>query len=261
MVSKDPKNRIDICISSKPFLPGGAIIVPEQRYSFLFNVGDENESDINAFLEECLVNARDFRPPEELQNIKTRFVERASGVFKWIAWATDFNTNPGRRVMCLIESKEYVNFVFEAIEGVPEELSDIYQTIVDEIHASEVECVARFFECLILARRPLTVEDIHYANCLDAITKYKSKEEFARPPQFCKTEEQLMDRVTRISSGLVRKVSMAVDLGCPTGLVNLWGYLEIVKLLLAVEEIDLEGQDEWVLHPYILQLSMAAQRS
>lgn len=206
------KDRISLCVASRGYSPSGFRYIPEGEADFTLSVELENQSDIIAFLNERFARARYHRTEEELNQIKLRFAERASGVFQWIAWIT----KPDEPVTAMIESDEYVESIFEAIDGLPEELSEVYTSVLRHVQASEVAFAIRLFEVLVLGRRPLMARDVRYATCLDPGKAYETMSDFKIVPRFCQYDQQLINRAIRLSSGLIRKVEMLTDLGHPT---------------------------------------------
>ena len=159
---------LSICISSRP-----SSSLPTSQFTPTVNIYQENHPDAVALLNvafidvEARMSTRNMTISNfELPYIKERLMTRASGLLQWLAMIVP-------RVVKLIERGESVAYIVLKIDRYPKELSEVYRAILDVINEDDVEEALRLFEWIVIARQPLTLEDLQAASCLDIDTTYE----------------------------------------------------------------------------------------
>ncbi|GAB1732647.1 hypothetical protein NU195Hw_g8627t1 [Hortaea werneckii] len=198
-LTSETGNGLRICFSSRPY--------PMWKFEKLMclNLEELNQSDMVAFLKYHLQKLEkpalrgDAVKEEDISLIKGRLLNRASSVFQWLKYAT-------RQAAELLQSGESVNYVLNTLERCPQDLHDIYASIVEQIPREEAEVAFRLLEWITLLQAPLSVEALRHAICIDrpyrkgaSIHDFKSSNK-----HWCENDKLLVLRAERLTRGLVR---------------------------------------------------------
>ncbi|KAI7386312.1 hypothetical protein KC336_g17779 [Hortaea werneckii] len=210
MLTSETGTGVRICFSSRPY--------PKWNFDKLLylNLEELNQSDMVSYLEFHLQKLK--KPSlrghvvkeEDLVLIKGRLLDRASSVFQWLKYAI-------RQATELLKGGESVNYVLDILENCPQDLDDVYASIVEQIPRQETDVAFRLLEWITLAQAPLSVEALRHAVCIDRpYRKGASIHDFEKPDKYwCETDDLLVSRAERLTRGLVRlqKIVVLTDFG------------------------------------------------
>ena len=195
--------QVSICVSNTPLSLVGARYLSPEEYDFEIVVEKENDSDVRGYIDDWFDNVDHSMSEKEATKLKVQLHRRTRGVFQWLSSVL----KPAGPVAALLETDESMEYVLDNIERLPKDLSIVYEMYIHGIPQNEVHMALRMFECMTLARRPLTIEEFRYAAVLDSLENAGepcSASHLERSPSFCKSNEVIAKRITRLSKGLVR---------------------------------------------------------
>ncbi|KAI6827445.1 hypothetical protein KC332_g597 [Hortaea werneckii] len=193
-------NGLRVCFSSRPY--------PVWKFDKLMflNIEELNKSDMLAYLDFHLDKLQ--KPSllgnplkeEDILLIKGRLIDRASSVFQWLKYAIRSATE-------LLRSGESVTYVLDVLEKCPQDLDEIYASIVEQVPRQETDVAFRLLEWITLAQRPLPVEDLRLAICIDEPYKKGSSinDLTTSNKHWCENDKILVRRAERLTRGLVRQ--------------------------------------------------------
>lgn len=192
-------NRLRVCFSSRPY--------PKWKFDKLMvlNLEELNKSDMVAYLDFHLRKLQmpsllgDALEQEDISLIKGRLLNRASSVFQWLKYAI-------RQATELLQNGESVNYVLDVLEKCPQDLDEIYASVVEQIPREEAEVAFRLLEWITLLQAPLSVEALRHAICIDRpYRKGANINDFRTSNKhWCKNDKLLVLRAERLTRGLVR---------------------------------------------------------
>ncbi|KAL1632156.1 hypothetical protein SLS56_003890 [Neofusicoccum ribis] len=137
-------------------------------------VEDHNTRDISVVVHSRLA---DMSSEKKRDFIKPEIVSRARGVFQW----AELVCNEALELGLIGEPTPYI---IRKIREVPEDLNDLYRSLLEEVDPQKLVYTVRLFRWVCFAGRPLTVLEIQHASMLapdmeeTSIEKYKKKDEF-----------------------------------------------------------------------------------
>ncbi|KXS99857.1 hypothetical protein AC578_4468 [Pseudocercospora eumusae] len=184
--SDSTSGHLSICISCRPYPD----VVWDWDHCVVVESG--NAGDITTFLRAKLkVNSTD---QSALEQIRDDIAKRASGVFQWVVLVT-------RRVRSL--RGESVRSILTDIEKIPTELGDLYENMLDQLSDSDKTLALPLLRWITFAVRPLSLSELRYAAALDERKDIRSQVDFESSRYWCETDQQMIQRVLRLSQGLV----------------------------------------------------------
>lgn len=198
-LASETQNGFRVCFSSRPY--------PKWNFDKLMclNLEELNQSDMVSYLDFHLQKLRKpslrggIVEEEDLLLIKGCLLDRASSVFQWLKYAI-------RQATELLQGGEPVNYVLDTLASCPQDLDDVYASIVEQIRREEAEVAFRLLEWITLLQAPLSVEALRHAICIDTpYGKGASIHDFRSPNKhWCENDKLLMLRAERLTRGLVR---------------------------------------------------------
>lgn len=151
----------------------------------------ENKKDIAEF-----VRAQ-FSEYDMLQESETMemIIERANGVFLWARLVSD------NAYVQELEGESSAR-IKEDIQRTPQELSNIYRKILDDIEDEERFASRTMMEWILFAARPLSPEELRWVMAVDTESRYESLKECASSEDFIFSDE-LERRIRSLGRGLL----------------------------------------------------------
>ncbi|KAI7548365.1 hypothetical protein KC331_g4451 [Hortaea werneckii] len=209
-LTSETGNGFRICFSSRPY--------PKWKFDKLvcLNLEELNQSDMVSYLDFHLKKLQkpslhgDAVKEEDLLLIKDCLLDRASSVFQWLKYAI-------RQATRLLQGGEPVNYVLDTLANCPQDLDDVYASIVEQIPRQETDVAFRILEWITLAQALLPVEDLRHAICIDRpYKKGASIDDFRTSNKhWCEKDDLLVSRAERLTRGLVRLQKIRLmDLVC-----------------------------------------------
>lgn len=181
--------RISVCLSCRPY--------PDVvwSYDYLVVVEKHNHDDMTTFLDSRFSHARGWGAQRDAEEIKSLLLSRAAGVFQWVVLVT-------YRILQL--RSESIQFILHEIEQVPKELHDLYEEMLGQLSASDRRMAFLLLRWITFAVRPLSLEELRYAVTLDPATPLRSTLDCQRSVYWCSNDQDMSNRVRRLSRGLIR---------------------------------------------------------
>ncbi|KAK5703281.1 hypothetical protein LTR97_004230 [Elasticomyces elasticus] len=97
------------------------------------------------------------------------------------------------------------------IKGYPQELGKIYAELLERIDRNDVPETLRILEWISLAQRPLFVDDLRFAVCLEDSMVCHSLKDLERSDHWCSSEEAFTACVRDLTQGLVREATIGIE--------------------------------------------------
>ena len=192
-------SQLAICFSCRhyPLLP--IHDVPE------ICVERENRNDIDAYIKNNIdQKQRSRRSMIELELIRTTMLCKAEGSFQWVKVILD-------QIMEMHNHRESFDVILQAIKDSPEELDNLYRTLINQINERHRPQSLRLFKCVLFAKRPLSTEELRVALTLDlqhaSIQNCRDSDLY----QSINTGERLGQRIRFLSAGLIEIPSRMFD--------------------------------------------------
>lgn len=189
-----------VCLSCRPWPD----IIADAHWDYRIIVEEQNADDIDTYLELRFKDYMGDPDNVDLKVVKQAIAARAKGVFQWAVLVTN-RVIPFRGLGKI--------HMLEMIEKTPEELSKVYQRMLDEFTKSASRLLRsqalRILRCITFAARPLSLVELRYAVSLDAEAEdvhLKSIRECESSAHWCASDSDMLVRVLQVSSGLVRTV-------------------------------------------------------
>lgn len=96
--------------------------------------------------------------PEKMKQIVLRITEKARGVFMWVKLVVE-------QILEAVEDGSFVEELTDFIEGIPDELDDLFSRMLDDIKPAYRSHSATLFQLVLTSEtwRPLTAVTLHFA--------------------------------------------------------------------------------------------------
>jgi ankyrin repeat protein len=180
-------SRIKICFSCRHY----PIITLENGLTVL--VEDENGRDIESYVQEELEIAQ--LSAEKLFELKSKIVQRASGVFQWVVLVTQMaikDCRQGRNVKKALDS----------IRCMPKELHKLYELILHQISKESVAESLHMLQWMCFAERPLTITELRFAWVVDEKSPYSCIRDCTSSTEYAEDDDEMEKRLKTLSGGL-----------------------------------------------------------
>jgi ankyrin repeat protein len=146
-----------LCVSTRLEVDNALRLRPEQfTASSVISIPDDNpdiENFIGAELESCLQSGSlAIRDPTLILEIQNTFLERAQGMFLWVALQIES--------LCTEKTNEAIR---QALVDLPKDLSEIFSRILRKSENLGKSYQRQILELVTVARRPLTTEELREA--------------------------------------------------------------------------------------------------
>lgn len=184
---------IAICISCRPY--------PRVASSWTcLELEQMNKPAIEAYVCSTLKDGMGAKSRIDKERVISDIVQRAGGVFQWVVLVT-------RRVLSL--EQESVGFILADISETPPELDDVYRQMLNQLNASDKTLAFPIFRWITLAGRPMSLSELRYGVAIDPLSRLRSTEDCMRSINWCMHDDELRERASRLSLGLIHVVSDA----------------------------------------------------
>ncbi|CAK1356869.1 unnamed protein product [Cercospora beticola] len=182
---------IAICISCRPY--------PRVGSSWTcMDMEQMNRTAIEAYVRSSLEEGMCRMSAIDKERVINDIVQRANGVFQWVVLVT-------RRVLSL--EQESVAFILTDILKTPAELDEVYRHMMEQLNPSDKRLAFPIFRWITLAGRPMSLVELRYGVAIDPLSRLRSTEDCMRSINWCMHDDELRERASRLSLGLIRVVS------------------------------------------------------
>ncbi|PPJ56177.1 hypothetical protein CBER1_09081 [Cercospora berteroae] len=225
--------RFEICVSCRPWPD----VVHGWRYCI--DVVEENAQDIRQLLRERL---RKWLASSV--EIEDEIASRAAGVFQWAVIVVE-------RVLSL--RKADTATILANIRDAPGNLDDIYHEMISNLIRQERKAALRLFRWIAFAKRPLSLTEIRHAAAIEANSGSRSSKIWTTSTHWCDNDEQMREKLTRLSSGLIRIVetngstTVHFDHESVQDYVLSRGISFLEETTSGNSAMDIHGRSEWIL--------------
>ncbi|KAN0120604.1 hypothetical protein V8E52_004431 [Russula decolorans] len=143
-------SQLSISVTSRPEADIEAVLLPLASYTVSLHDEDGQKEDITSYIK-WFINSdpktRKWRK-EDKELVIEKLSERADGMFRWAFCQLD------RLRRCLSPR------IRRALDELPETLDETYERTLLDIDDESWEYAHRLFQCIVVARRPLLVEEL-----------------------------------------------------------------------------------------------------
>ena len=153
-------------------------------------IEEENREDIATYVRKRLTGA-----DLDICRIRDTIIERASGIFQWTRLVVD-------EVEVLRLNGETIKSVEERIQHIPKDLSRLYRDLLGGITEADRPKALKFFEWIVFAIRPLSLDELRIAMAIEPDSQYRSMQEYQEEKMLTGSNDDLERRVKFLSRGL-----------------------------------------------------------
>lgn len=150
---------IKICVSSRELNEFASAF----SNSPMLRLEELSRRDISTYVTDNLNTSNVFatfqsEAPEKMKQIVLRITEKARGVFMWVKLVVE-------QILEAVEDGAFVEELTDFIEGIPEELDDLFSRMLDDIKPAYRGHSATLFQLVLTSEiwRPLTAVTLHFA--------------------------------------------------------------------------------------------------
>ncbi|PVH81097.1 hypothetical protein DL98DRAFT_654283 [Cadophora sp. DSE1049] len=184
---------LDICISSRPDTAID-IVIDEERTILM---QEHNESDILTFVDgELISRSLNLRGRDQYQALARRVIEKSDGIFLWVLLVVP-------RLRNAIRSGERMSTLTDLLEELPERLEDLFRNIIGRVSDNHLVETIRMIQLVVLAERPLTLEEFRHAISFPPGCPYLSLEDWEKSDEFIEPGAQVAQLIESRTGGLL----------------------------------------------------------
>ncbi|KAI0873370.1 heterokaryon incompatibility protein-domain-containing protein [Hypoxylon argillaceum] len=155
-----------------------------------------NSHDIAKYVtERFTLSIADEEPQWEI--LKDKVLRKSAGVFLWVVLVVD-------DVLRAWDDGESVQSLLKQLDIVPEELENLFSTMLSSINESTRAFTIRFFQWAVLATRPLRLHEWHHIMAFIRLPAPSSLHNWRKSLYFTRDDDQLEKQIRSISKGLIQ---------------------------------------------------------
>ncbi|KAK3332578.1 hypothetical protein B0T19DRAFT_398333 [Cercophora scortea] len=198
--SKSSPTRVKIIFSSRPW----NVFLKEFGHCEGFRIHEHTENDIR---ELCVHNIKPDMPGAKVMlHLTGEIVQRARGVFLWARLVVhDLLALAATSVQAGVDAKELRNELLKKLEGLPLELVDYYQAILERIPPIFRWDTYCLLESVCRSKEPVYVEEVPAILMASSITDFAQLQERSRG-HFVMSDEEARSQIQTLSGGLIEVV-------------------------------------------------------
>ena len=190
----DNKSAVSVCFSSRE-VPGvmtspfaGHIIMEHQNKPDITKVINDRWTKISSLIG----SGNDH----EIKQLKQTLIRRADGIFLWACLALE-------RVQSALSDGATMAELKEAINEIPDELSQLYSLLVKHINPKYASEADSMFALVLSARRPLSLKELRYITALMSCPSVLSIQDLNSSPNIIHDDTTMMRRIRSRCGGLL----------------------------------------------------------
>jgi ankyrin repeat protein len=180
--------RFKICLSSRHY--------PILALNILSSVQveEQNQQDIRRYIQKKL---KDIRPKSKGEQIEAEILSRSNGGFQWVFLVTRTIIDKN---LIGIKAEKLLN----ELDACPQTLSEIYEAILDSVPVAGQKQMAKIFQWVRYAERPLSAQELRDALATDKDMSHKSILDLRAYEGWSDSLIDFERYVKHISRGLIR---------------------------------------------------------
>ena len=189
------KGRIHVCISCRHYPIINTLV------DLKVTVEEKNTLAITDYVEGSLNLSMSAvaRELDDMRKIEREILERASGVFQWVAFVL-------RMVISLMKDGYHPRSVRKRMRELPTDLDDLYAHILQQVRGKHQARTLSLIRWIYCARRPLSLSEMRVAMAFDTEPPYESFESWKELDDYVESDEQMSLLVTSLSGGLAEVI-------------------------------------------------------
>ena len=158
---------------------------------------DSNEA-IKIHVDKVLKPLSAVWKPGEIGLIKSEVLQKAQGVFQWVAIALEKAT--------LLKVGRSPRLILKKIKELPSALDDLYTSMLQGVEVEDRPQAPSLIRWVCFAQLPLTLSEIRIANAFDTDPPYPSMQAWIESDDYVESDEQMSVLVNSLSGGLAETV-------------------------------------------------------
>ncbi|KAF2443471.1 hypothetical protein P171DRAFT_389689, partial [Karstenula rhodostoma CBS 690.94] len=180
--------RFRICLSSRHYPILGLDTIPS------VHVEERNNQDIRRYIKREL---RDIRPKSKRKQIEIEILSKSNGGFQWAFLVT--KTIADKNLTGIKAEK-----LLEELVSCPQTLGEVYEAILDSVPATDQHQMAKIFQWVRFAERPLSAQELRDALAADQDMSHRTIFELRAYEGWSDSLADFARHVKHISRGLIR---------------------------------------------------------
>jgi ankyrin repeat protein len=180
--------RFRICLSSRHYPILSLDTIPSVQ------VEQRNNQDIRRYIH---MKLRDIRPKSKREQIKTEILSKSHGGFQWAILVT--RTVLDRNLIGIKAEK-----LLEELNSCPQTLGEIYEAIFNSVPETDQYQMAKIFQWVQFAERPLSAQELRDALATDQDMSHRSISDLHAYEGWSNSLDDFERHVKHISRGLIR---------------------------------------------------------